>query len=380
MKVALFTETFLPKIDGVTNTLSYVLEYLARHGHESILFAPDGGPERYHATQVYGYVGYSFPIYPELRFVPPHVKVADRLRRFNPDVVHVLNPLSLGLAGQWHAKQLGIPVVASFHTDVPGFARRWGFGAVSEGLNYYVRWVHNQADLNLVPSQTTLRELSSMGYERLKVWTRGVDQDLFNPRQRDDEWRYRLTDGHPEDMLMVVVSRVSKEKRIDLLRDVLDATPGLRLAIVGDGPTRPELEQVFKGTKTVFTGFLKGVPLAKAYAAGDLFVFPSAVETLGNVLLEAMASGLPVVAAKIGGPLDIVFPGENGLFFEPFDQDDLVRQVQRLVKDAVLRREIGVRARAYAETRSWDTEMQKLFADYAALAAGQPVVGEMAAA
>src|SRR5262249_28359770 len=147
----------------------------------------------------------------------------------------------------------------SYHTDIPGFAQRWGLDFFVEPIWTYLRWIHDQADLNLCPSETTRVQLAERGFDRLQVWTRGVDSHRFNPHRRSEAWRSRLTDGHPDSPLLLYVGRVTAEKRIDWLRAVLDAVPGTRLAIVGDGPQREELEtEVFAGTPTVFTGFLSG--------------------------------------------------------------------------------------------------------------------------
>src|SRR5262249_28366171 len=153
-------------------------------------------------------------------------------------------------------------------------------------MEAYLRWMHNQAHLNLCPSEHTYRHLTQAGYLRLKVWSRGVDTQLFHPGQRNDAWRHRLTDGHPNATTLLFVGRLAHEKRIDWLRPVLDALPGLRLAIVGDGPARPYLQSVFADTPTVFLGALHGTELAQAYASADAFAFPSRSETFGNVVLE----------------------------------------------------------------------------------------------
>ena len=301
MRVALFTETFLPKVDGVVNTLCRLLEHLARRQHESILFAPNGGPHSYANTPVLGLPSVPFPLYPELKLVPPVISVLDQLRRFSPDIIHVVNPVTLGFVGLNHGRRLRVPTVASYHTDVPGFARQWGLGALYHPSVGFFRWLHNQADLNLCPSFATLRQLQSQGYRRLRVWGRGVDSHLFHPSRRRHTWRMRLSEGEPERPLLLYVGRLSPEKRIDWLKPMLQAVPEARLAIVGDGPMRPVLESMFAGHPVRFTGYLTGDELADAYAAADVFVFPSHSETFGNVVLEAMASGLPVVAARSGG-------------------------------------------------------------------------------
>jgi glycosyltransferase involved in cell wall biosynthesis len=367
MRIAFFTETFLPKIDGIVNTLCYLLDHLSDRGHASLLFAPRGGPTQFAATPVVGLRGLRFPLYRELKLVPPTIDVRQHLERFQPDLIHVLNPVSLGVAGLVHARRLKVPVVASYHTDAPGFARRWGLGLFAGPLNAYTRWVHARADLNLCPSRYTQAQLAAQRFTRLMVWTRGVDTSRFNPLHRTTAWRERLSGGHPAAPLLLSVGRVSFEKRLDWLHPVLKALPEARLAIVGDGPARPSLEKLFADTPTQFIGYLRGDDLAQAYAAADAFLFPAANETLGNVVLEAMASGLPLVAARSGGVLDNVIDGQNGLLFDPDDQAALVRQTQRLIAEPELAARLRRAARAYAVSRTWGEVLDDLLDNYAAL-------------
>jgi phosphatidylinositol alpha 1,6-mannosyltransferase len=367
MRIAFFTETFLPKIDGIVNTLCHLLDYLAGRGHATLLFAPEGGPSRYAQTPVIGLPGVSVPIYPELKLVLPHIDVSRHLTTFRPDLIHILNPVSLGLVGLNQGQALKVPVVASYHTDIPGFAVRWGFGVLRDPFWTYFRWLHNQADLNLCPSAVTEAELIRQGFERTKIWSRGVDIERFHPRHRSVEWRNRLTGGRPESPLLLCVGRLSPEKRLDWLRPVLAALPQARLAIVGDGPARPDLERLFAATLTTFTGYLRGHDLSCAYAAADVFVFPAANETFGNVALEAMASGAPVVAARSGGVLDHVLDRQTGLLFDPESQADLVACVEKLVTNLWLARHLGKAARQQAASKNWAVVFDKLLADYAAL-------------
>jgi phosphatidylinositol alpha 1,6-mannosyltransferase len=364
MRIALFTETFLPKIDGIVNTLCHVLDHLSLRGHTSMLFAPQGGPYQYADTQVIGMPTIPFPPYPELRLVPPIVGVRDSLAEFKPDLVHLVNPVSLGVAGLHAARRLNIPVVASYQTDIPGFVRRWGMRIVANFSRVYLRWLHNQMDLNLTPSRVTRDQLLAEGFKRVRVWERGVDTFRFHPSRRTEEWRRRLSDGDTSAPILLYVGRLSPEKRVDWLRPVLNALPQTRLAIVGDGPARPNLERVFAGTSTVFTGYLKGRDLYQAYASADVFTFPSPNETVGNVVLEAMASAVPVVAPRSGGLLDHVTDGENGLLFAPEDQDDWVAQISKLVYNPEYARQLGAAGRRHTQARDWPTTLDGLLDDY----------------
>lgn len=367
MRVAIVTESFLPKVDGIVTTLCKLLDHLALRGHESLIFAPSGGLTHYAQTPIIGFRAYAFPPYPEIKLVPPVVNLTPQLAAFRPHLVHLVNPVLFGLAGLRSARRLGIPIVASYHTDVPGFAKRWGFNIWAAPLRAYLRWLHNKAAINFCPSVTTKQELEAHGFQRVRVWTCGVDTERFHPNRGSHLWRERLSAGHPDAPLLLSVGRVSPEKRLEWLRPVLEALPGARLAIVGDGPTRQKMEQYFAGTPTVFTGYLYGDDLAQAYAAADIFVFPAANETFGMVALEAMASGLPVVAARAGGPLDFIVEGETGLLFDPNDQEALIRTVCQLVNDSEYANDLGVSARKHAETRSWTVILDDLLQDYASL-------------
>lgn len=367
MRIAIFTETFLPKWDGIANTLCYLLKHLAQCGHASIMFAPEGAPSSYAETRIIGLPCYTFPFYRDLKLVPPVFNVAEELSEFKPDVVHLVNLASLGLVGMRHARELDIPVVASYHTDLPAYARLYGMRLLEDPIWAYFRLLHNQADLNLCPSHYTKLQLESHDFERVEVWGRGVDTEHYHPRQANAAWRRRLTGGQPERPLMLYVGRLATEKRIDWMRPLMDLVPNVALAIVGDGPLREELEEVFAGTQTVFTGYLEGEDLAHAYASADLFTFPSPSETFGNVVLEAMASGIPVVAAGAGGPVDHVFHGQNGFLSDPEDSRDFAALVWRCFSDPDALQRMGCAARAYAETQTWEAILDGLLDQYVSL-------------
>lgn len=374
MRIAIFTEVFLPKVDGIVNTLCHLLEHLASQGHQALVIAPHGAPTSYAGARVVSAPAMPVPFYPELKLASPWSQFDIELDDFQPDLVHIVNPVALGLAGMRYARRSELPLVASYHTDIPGFARRWGLGVFGEPLYAYLRWIHNQADLNLCPSRATQRELAANGFERLHVWTRGVDTQRFSPARRSEEMRRKLCGGEDARRLMISVGRLSAEKRIDWVRPVLEAAPETRLAVVGDGPQREELEACFAGLPVTFTGYLRGADLAAAYASGDLFVFPAANETFGNVALEAMASGLPVVAPAAGGVLDFVEHEQNGLLFQAENIDAFVKQTLRLVRDQDLAAACAAGGRATAETRGWTAVLDGLVGQYTALASRERTV------
>lgn len=364
MRIAIFAETFLPKWDGVANTICHLLEYLAAEGHESLMIAPEGAPDRYADTPILGQPCFALPWYPALRLVAPRPNLGLEIHEFRPDIIHLVNPALLGACGLRRAREANVPVVASYHTDLPGYLDKYNLAAFRDFVWNYFRWIHNQADLNLCPTATVKRQLEAQGFERMEIWGRGVDCSRFTPDKRQREWRERLSAGHPQAPLLVYVGRLAFEKRVDVLRAVMSDLPDVRLAIVGDGPERPALEALFAGTNTVFTGVLRGDELACAYAAGDIFVFPGENETFGNVVLEAMASGLPVLVAAHGGLRDHTHNGHNGFQFEPGNGAQLATLVRWLLADPSYRARLASNALAYARAMTWQGNLDGLMARY----------------
>ena len=364
MRIALFTETFLPKIDGVVNTLCRLLKHLEKNGHRAMVFAPADSPPRFGNTHIVRLPGAVLPFYRELKLLTPVFPVLRFLRPFKPDVIHLVNPFSLGPVGLWAGRRMGVPVISSYHTDLPGFIEKWGYRRIALGVDVYLRMIHNLTATTLCPSFATREILENKGFERVGIWSRGVERERFSPEKASPAMRHRLTNGDVEKPLLIYVGRLSKEKKVDCLIDMVRAIPDMRLAIVGDGPHRRALEEVMANDRVVFTGYLTDDDLVQAYASADVFVFPSENDTFGNVVLEAMASGLPVVAARSGGPLDMVHHGENGFLFEPGDVRNLIGGVRRIVDDADLYAQMQAGALKEAQSRSWKAVMDGLLDVY----------------
>ena len=363
MKIAIFTETFLPKIDGVVTILCQVLERLQAKGHQVLLFGPPGGPQEYAGAEIVGVGGPRFPLYPELRINIPRRFVWEKIKAFQPDLVHIVSPFFLGPFGFSYARRLNVPILASFHTHVPSYVRHYGGAFVEPIVWSYLRAMHNLADVNLCQSTETLRDLRSHGFERVRWWQRGIDTRRFTPGPRDMALRARLTDGNPDELLVLYVGRHSPEKRLDLIRDPLASVPGARLAMVGGGPSHEQLKKHFRGTRTTFPGFMRGEELVDAYRAADVFLFPSTTETFGLVALEAMACGVPVIAANTGGVLDIIRDGENGLLFNPERPAEIGALLRRLQQQPALRERLAEQGLQHARSRSWQSTMDQLI-DY----------------
>jgi glycosyltransferase involved in cell wall biosynthesis len=354
VRIAFFTETFLPKVDGIVTRLTRTLPHLVAAGDEVLIFCPEGAPESHAGARVVGVPAMPRPLSPELTLALPRPAVSEALDRFGPDLVHVVNPAVLGLGGIWLARSRGLPLVASYHTHLPKYLEHYGMGMLEPLLWELLKAAHNQAELNLCTSTAMVEELAAKGIEHTALWQRGVDTELFRPELASSAMRARLHGGHADSgNLLLYIGRLSAEKQIERIRPVLEALPQARLALVGDGPHRQQLERVFEGTATTFVGYLAGDELASAYASGDAFVFPSSTETLGLVLLEAMAAGCPVVGANRGGIPDIVNDGTNGCLFDPDQPASLITAVQRLLGNPTTRAELRRAARLEAERWGW---------------------------
>ncbi|MDM9584110.1 MULTISPECIES: glycosyltransferase family 1 protein [unclassified Nostoc] len=361
MRIALFTETFLPKVDGIVTRLRHTVDHLQRSGNQVLVIAPDGGITEHKGAKVYGVSGFPLPLYPELKMALPRPAIGYTLEEFKPDVIHVVNPAVLGLSGIFYSKILKIPLVASYHTHLPQYLQHYGLGMLEGFLWELLKGAHNQAALNLCTSTAMVEELTAHGIERVDLWQRGVDTELFHPDLANVEMRSHLSQNHPESPLLLYVGRLSAEKEIERIKPILEAIPQARLALVGDGPHRQALQKHFAGTNTYFVGYLMGQELGSAFASADAFIFPSRTETLGLVLLEAMAAGCPVVAARSGGIPDIVTDGVNGYLFEPTaDIQGALAATVRLLEQKQQRDTIRQNARQEAESWGWAAATRQL--------------------
>lgn len=364
MRIALMTEAFLPKIDGIVTMLTKTVECLKQSGDEVLIFAPSGGPTELFGAEVVGMPSVPFPLYPELRLALPRASMRAKLKAFNPEILHLFEPALLGVGGLYYSSVLKVPLVVSYHTYLPAYLRYYKLGAIEPLTWRLMLERHRRANLNLCTSTAMIGDLHRHGINDLALWERAVDADLFRPCARSAEMRKFLSNGEPQNPLLLYVGRLSAEKDVAKLRDVLTALPSAKLAIVGDGPLRHDLERHFKGTAAFFTGYLRGEALASAYASADLFVLPSKTETLGLVLLEAMASGCPVVACRAGGVPDAVQDGLTGFLFEPTDPNGLVNTVKCALASRSNLDAVRDRARLDVEQHSWKGATERLRLHY----------------
>ncbi|MGH1547793.1 glycosyltransferase family 4 protein [Leifsonia poae] len=363
MRVAVVSESFLPTVNGVTTSVLRVLDHLAAEGHEAIVICPDAGaPAEYAGFRIHQVPSIAYRQFP---VGLPSPQVQRILTGFAPDVLHAASPFFLGAQAIAAANRLGVPSVAIYQTDVAGFARRNGLGMTSAIAWKYVRWVHEGADLTLAPSAASEYDLRTAGVSRLGRWGRGVDLERYHPNKRRAASAIALRERLSPDGETVVgyVGRIAPEKQVERLR-ALRGVGGVSVAIVGDGPAREAVARELRGVNVHWLGRLGGEDLAAAYAAFDLFVHTGSEETFGQTVQEAHASGLPVVAPRAGGPIDLVEHGVDGLLFPPSDDRALRAAVSMLVRDGALRRRMGEAGRRAVLGRSWDVVCRELTGHY----------------
>jgi phosphatidylinositol alpha 1,6-mannosyltransferase len=367
LRILVAAETFLPTVNGVTNSVVRILDHLERRGHEAVVIAPAPGPNHYGEVPVVRVPSRELPLYRTFPVgLPSSPLVEAVLDRFRPDVVHLAAPVVLGARVAAAASARDLPVVAVFQTDLPGFAKAYGLSAITPVVWWWLRRIHRLADVTLAPSTAVATALHAQGIPRVGVWGRGVDRRLFRPDRFSPNFRRsvlgdRYRTGQDGPILVGYVGRLAREKEIDRLAH-LCRIPEAQLVIVGDGPERGELERQLPGAH--FTGMLRGPELAEAVASLDVFVHTGAHETFGQAIQEAMASAVPVVAPAAGGPLDLVVPGETGLLHHPGDSRAMVEAVLRLVADRHLRCRMGDAGRVRTATRTWEQVNDELLATY----------------
>jgi glycosyltransferase involved in cell wall biosynthesis len=383
VRIAVFTDTYPNDVNGVARTLGMLVDHAAMRGHEVLLVTPRVSKEPAPAAVRHlQRPGVPIPIYPDLQLALGMDRECRRtLAAFAPDLVHVATESTVGFSGRRWAVRAGVPLVTSFHTNFPAYLRDYRMGPLEPLLWRYLRWFHAASLVTFCPSWDTLEKLRAHGFHpRLRVWSRGVDTALFSPARRDPAVRARIAPGAQR--ILVYVGRLAAEKRVDFLLDVFPhvaaATgPGTALVFVGGGPAAERL-RARAPAGVHFTGFLRGEELAEAYAAGDVFVFASDTETFGNVVLEALSSGLPAVVVDEGGVKETVIPGRTGIRVPVGDVAGFAAACVELLDDGEQRRRLSEGARREALSRDWDAILDGLLREYVtALASAR---GELIAA
>lgn len=356
MRISLVTETFFPQINGVSRTLDRLVSYLHDQGDQVQLLTPRYRvtTDRCAASTQVTFPALPLPFYREVLLpLVTRAGVSRELRNFGPDVVHIATEGSLGWAALRAAGKLGLPVVSSYHTNFAQYLDSYRAGALKPLAWRYLRWFHNRTQTTFCPTPSIQLLLAERGFERVGIWGRGVDSERFHPAKRDPELRRQLGFA-PDQTVFLYAGRLAAEKNLPML---VAAFLALReqnagLLLVGDGPLRKQLEKDLGG-RGVLVGYHQGEPLARMYAAADVMVFPSLTETFGNVMLEAMASGLPVIGFKVPGPQDVIADGVTGELVEEISATALAAVMQRWLADGAGVPAFARRARSAAELLTW---------------------------
>ncbi|MEY8656594.1 glycosyltransferase family 4 protein [Brachybacterium paraconglomeratum] len=363
MRILVVAESFLPHMNGVTNSVLRVVDHFAASGDDLGIIAPKWpGADKHLRTscgrrvRVRRIASAPMPGYTEVRIATTSAAtLRRRIDEFAPDVIHLASPMILGGRAVVAAQKAGVPTVAVYQTDIPGYTARYGMPFLENASWQLLRDVHNRATLNLAPSTATRDQMLEHGIERVHLWRRGVDTSLFSPSLRSARLRARYAD--PEEKLVVYVGRLAPEKQVADLR-VLHDMPGVRLLIVGDGPERDALRRDMPRAR--FAGFRSGTDLAAHLASADLFVHPGELETFGQTIQEAMASGLPVIAPRRGGPVDLVTPSRTGWLYTPGMLDELRDRAADLLFDDAKREAFGAAALESVRQRTWPVLSEQL--------------------
>ncbi|MGH3367584.1 MAG: glycosyltransferase family 4 protein [Nocardioidaceae bacterium] len=367
MRIAIVTESFLPQINGVSNTVRHVTEQLTAAGHQALVIAPGRGSTSHAGAPVLRVRSVPLPGYRQFPVGLPDRAVAEGLAAFRPDVVHLASPAVLGAAGLRAARRLGIPTIAVFQTDLAGFARQYHLRADAM-LWGWIKRLHSRADRTLAPSSATSERLRAGGVSRVHTWRRGVNLDLFDPGRRDDTFRRRVAPG--DEVIVGYVGRLAAEKSVRRLAELADI-PGTRLVVIGDGPERQALQRMLPAA--TFTGMLRGESLAAAFASLDVFVHTGRHETFCQTVQEAQASGVATVAPAAGGPLDLIEHGRTGLLYQPDEVPDLARAVTLAARDGTLRAKLADAGRLRVQEHTWPRVVGELVARHYAAVLPRPL-------
>jgi phosphatidylinositol alpha 1,6-mannosyltransferase len=362
LRIAIVTESFLPSVNGVTNSILRILDTFRQQGHEAIIIAPTSPSSRYLGYDVIKTV--SVPVM-QFPMAIPGFWLQQALEDFKPDVVHVAAPFMLGGQAIAAANRMGVPTVAIYQTDLSGYMDRYNMSFARPILDKLVSTIHTPATMNLAPTPEGAKYLSDLGVPRVDVWGRGVDLDLYHPNRKLDEETKALRAKYAPNGETVIgyVGRIAAEKQVHRFAELFDI-PNTRFVIVGDGPERARLEADFAGKPVTFTGKLSGIELANTYASFDSFVHFGTEETFGQTIQEAQATGLPVVAPASGGPKFLINSGETGFLAHPTEHRAFNGVVSELATNAELRARIGENARRAVLRNSWEANNARLIEHY----------------
>ena len=362
MRVAIVTESFLPKVNGVTNSVLRVLETIKQNEFEAIVIAPTSESEKHLGFNVYTANSISVLQFP---VAMPGPSISKVLEDFAPDVIHVAAPFLLGAQAIGWGQRNYVPTVAVYQTDVAGYLERYNLAFAKPAMERVLYSIHQNATLNLAPTKIAADYLKSLGLGGVRIWGRGVDLDLFNTENanHEDSIAFRKRHAPNGEKLIGFVGRLAAEKQVGRMAELF-GLDGVRFVVVGDGPERQRLEAAFSGHPVNFTGTMTGLDLARAYAALDVFVHFGTEETFGQTIQEAQASGVPVIAPNVGGPSQLIQTGKTGLLVDPGRSLGYREAVRFLLDDESACEEISKLAVQSVQGRSWSSNNARLVSYY----------------
>lgn len=365
MKIAYFNANLKKGQDGVTRVIYKMLEGVQERNHEAIVITSTLPLMQDRVVPMYQVPSVPLPLQKAYRIaIPGYQSFQKILQEFQPDILHINSPCTLGFGAMKYAKHFEVPIVATYHTHFPTYPRYYNLTSLEEMTWKISRNLYNHVDRTFVPTQPILEELQQHNIRHLQYLPNGVDTGLFSPERRSEEWRKRF--GNGEKPIVLFVSRLVWEKDLRVLAKAYQSMRSRRsdfeMVIVGDGHAREEFETMMPGAH--FLGYQSGLTLAESFASADIFVFPSTTETFGLVTLEAMASGLAPVAAELGGAQEIIENGCSGLFSEPLVGEDMAKKVEWLLDHPNHRKEIATQAHLRAQHYRWDAVLTRLFENY----------------
>lgn len=370
LKVAIFTDTYYPQVNGVAQTLKRLTDHLEDKQISYQLYSPENDDHSTTYPNLQQFRSLPTFLYPECRTVitnPKKIEVS--LKQFQPDIIHLATPYMMGLYGLFAAKKLNIPVVSSYHTNFDQYLKYYHASLLAPFLWKYLKWFHQSTEKIFVPSMDTKRKLQTRGFYSLELWGRGINCDIFQPYPNEKQalkQKYKIK----EEYILLYVGRLAPEKDLVTLNNVIEQLPdhmsdSVHWLIVGDGPNKEMWEaKAAEQENITVTGYIKGEDLAKIYAGGDLFIFPSFTETFGNVVLESLACGTPAVVSNVGGVTEIVENEKNGIICEKENVEQFTNAITELLSNSERREKMGINARDYALTQSWNNIFNQLVDDY----------------
>ncbi|MDQ2086748.1 glycosyltransferase family 1 protein [Herbivorax sp. ANBcel31] len=369
MKIALFTDTYTPQINGVAKTLEKYTQYMKKQKLNYRVFAP-GNDDNNYDDNIKRFLGIKFLLYPQLKVpLPNYFSIVKELNNFKPDIIHVATPFSIGLCGLKYSKSYNVPLVSSFHTNFHQYVNYFNMNFLYNIVWNYLLWFHNNCLINFCPSNSTMNLLKEKGFSNLKIWDRGIDKGIYNPKFRNNNYRNKL--GVNDKTVFLYVGRLSPEKDIDIListikRLNINYMDKIHFLIVGDGPFYKSLKKN-EFPNVTLTGFKKGKELSTIYASSDIFLFPSSSETFGNVILEAMASGLPVIACKNAGVIDKNLIKSSLITCKPRNGNDFFNASELLLNHKEYRDFLISKGLNYISSKSWDNVFSSLIDNYSTI-------------